>query len=485
MTNQKVSVPGVQTDSIANFVSGAGTYQDATMHARPVGMEGRLGQDELDNLYQYNDIARRIVDEKVEDALRNEFIVRYMDTNEIVEIPDNLNILEPVADAAKWGRAFGEGYVLMVEEYECDLSEPYVPGQSSRIVNLIDFDLEEVSPIEWNGKPQEPGYGDPSMYEIHPHTNASFDVALPAVHRSRLLRFSGNRLPRRLRSQQEDQHDSVLQVVWDALRRFLSTEQGIALLVQRFEQATISIAGLASVLAAEDGEMLIQRRMRIMHQSLTTLHAALVDKDAGEEYSRQYGSVQGLDTVWDRMANSVSKAAKMPMTLLFGLSAGGLSSDDEAGKANWRKQVTQYQMQDLGPQLTWLFYCITGRPVWIEWPAADETTPKEEAEIDKLHAEADAIRIGLGIYDALEVRDRLIQAGKLVIQAGPPPDPTPIDPAFVESDPLFLDDEDPLFSGIPPEDDDFESELFGTGATAPIDDLNLDEPVAFNEDLLL
>lgn len=443
-------------DSIANYLTRLGVYgEDPGTTGRP-SIAGRLNSWELDALYLKNDLARRIVDELVEDAIRGGFKVRDWTTNELVfeaaprpdddddsdddsdddqdtatdalhneeaEDDDPLDIPQILDEACKTGRLYGGSHVLIVND-DGDLEAPLDPANAGTIYNLIVLDRWEAQPVSYVTDPRDKRFARPEIFYICPAHNGGAPVAQPRVHHTRMLRFDGNKLPRRLRIENDDYNDSVLQVVWDVLRNFNSTEQAIATIVQRFETVSIEIAGLNEALtSADDGHDLIQQRMDLIHRSLSMLNAALLDADSGEKYNRQYATVTGLDTIWDRLAHSVAKAARMPMTQLFGMSPSGLSTDDEAGRANWRKQVASYQKDQLRPRLEYLFRLMNGgKRVYVEFPPLDESTAMEAAEIEKLNAETEQIRITLGVQSREEVRRDLIDAGKLVDRPGMEPE---------------------------------------------------------------
>jgi hypothetical protein len=201
----------------------------------------------------------------------------------------------------------------------------------------------------------------------------------------------------------------VLQAVWEVLRNFCQTESAIANIVQRFETATVSIAGLADIMQHDEGAEMIRERVELIQRTISMINAAVVDADAGEKYERKFATVNGLDTIWDRLAHSVSKAAQMPMTQLFGMSPSGLSSDDESGKANWRKQVSAYREDQLRDNLATYYAHLAGGPVDVEFPALDETTAREEAEIEKLRSEARANYVNAGVLGPSDVREKLAE----------------------------------------------------------------------------
>jgi hypothetical protein len=438
-------MPSATHDSIANYLTRQGVYGvDPGTTSRP-SLTGRLSERDIQCLYLSEDLARRIVDEIVDDAIRGGFRARDWRTNEMVyeaqprpehsadeEDPDfgpedePLDIPGVLDEVCKAARLYGTAHALIVNG-DSDMSTPLDPQNAGEIFNLIALDRWECTPETYVVDPRNKRFARPETFYVTPTNNGGTVFQSPRVHYSRLIRFDGNKLPRRMRLENDDSNDSVLQVVWDALRRFLDTETAIATIVQRFETASIKIGGLNEALTSDDeGHDLIQQRMDLIHRSMSMLNAALLDADAGEEYQRAYASVTGLDTIWDRLAHSVAKAAKMPMTQLFGMSPSGLSTDDEAGRANWRKQVASYQKDQLRPRLEYLFSILNGgQRVYVEFPPLDESTAKEAAEIDKMRAETEQIRIGTGVQSREEVREDLKDEGKIVDR----PDMEPEDPA--------------------------------------------------------
>lgn len=387
------------TDSIANYLTRIGTNDDPVMNARPE-LGTRLTQGELEALYLTNDLAIRIIEELVDDALRGGFTVMSEDGNTPIVAPRKHKFLERLERVAKDGRAYGEAALILIPASGADLWVPAEPGEE--IASLIEVDRFELEPRTWNEDMLSEHFNEPELYQISPRTRGvAKGLGSPLVHRSRVILLPGQRLGRRLREEtNEGHHDSVLQAVWGALSRFIQTEQGIATTVARFEQSTMSIAGLAAVLSSPAGGEMVAKRLDLINRSLSALNAALIDADAGEKYERKFATVTGLDTLWDRLAHSVAKAARMPMTQLFGMSPSGLSTDDESGRANWRKQVASYRDKILGPAIEMYYEHLNGgAPVEIRWSAIEETTPSQEAEIASKRANARQIYAAHGLLE--------------------------------------------------------------------------------------
>jgi len=252
------------------------------------------------------------------------------------------------------------------------------------------------------------------------------------VHYTRLLFFFGDPIPKYLEVLTDGFPASILQAAWPAIRRFVELEQGIASAVARFETATYSISGLGSLLANADGEELIHRRMQLVHQTISAINAVVLDADAGEQFTRNYATLSGLDTIWDRYAHSAAKAMIEPMTQVFGMSPSGLSTDDESGRANWRKHVQAYQDRELRPALERYYTMVNGgKPVRIVFKEFNELTPQQEADMAVKKATARNIygnlRLGNGpVLTDPRFTDVLIEDGLL---------PRKFSPAITEVNP--------------------------------------------------
>lgn len=380
----------------------------------------RLEPHELDILYLQNDLAGIIVDEIVEDALRNGFTVDMLDGTdpEVGAELERLDAIVKLSRAAKWGRLYGAGYVLMVLDDGLDLAAPVEPSRVRRVMGLVELDRWEVEPVRWQNDVTLPEFGEPDLYQVSPQSQgAAGGNVTTTVHASRLLRFGGTALPRHLRAQNDGHDDSVLQRPWDAIRRFCEIESGMARIVQSFERATISVSGLASVMADTEGEQLLTARMELLSRSISMINAVLLDADAGEQYERSSSSVAGLPELRDRFAESVAKAARMPQTILFGTAPEGLNTDGESGIQAWHKRVHAYQEKVLQPELERLIALLLPHDAdladWdIAWAALDEPTELEVAELRHKVAETDAIYLDRGVRSPDQVaRSRDGEAG--------------------------------------------------------------------------
>lgn len=377
VTNKVKSL--VRFDAIKNTLSGIGTYGDKGTSSRPT-TDNWLDDLEIDVLYATNDLARRIVDEVVDDATKGGWAVTDAESGAEVEAPTAHKIEKRVNSAGKKGRLKGIGAIIMVpDDAQADMSRPMSPDEE--VANLLVVERNELSEYAYGTDPREDTFGEAVQYLISPD-NEGGRVYSPVVHASRMLIFEGDELPERIEALNQGFPASVLQTTWPPIQRFTELEQNIATIIAGFETATYSISGLASVLSDADGEELLSKRVRLIQETISSINAVVLDSDAGEDYRRNYANLNGLDTIWDRFAHSTAKAARMPMTQLFGMSPSGQSTDDESGRANWRKTIRSYQRNVLTPLLSRYYEILNdGRPVKIVYGNLAELTPQQEADV--------------------------------------------------------------------------------------------------------
>ena len=425
-----MSSPDVNKDSIRNYLTGIGTSDDPTTAGRP-SLRGRLSRQEIDNAFLQNDLARRIVEEIIIDSLRGGLPkLVYQDDGEPVKLGfmEERRIINKVRRAGVEGRLTGGGHILAITDDTDDLSQPLNWENPPKLQSSLVLSKYEATATRIGNNATGQDFRNTKYYAVHPH-GTFVEGRHPNVHRSRLISFRGNELPKRLQDRNNYYDDSVLQNVWTAISNFLQSEQALVNIINRFETATIAIAGLKDIQSEDDGEELVRRRMEMLHQSLSILNAALIDADAGEEYSRSFANVQGLDDLWDRLASSVARAARMPMTQLFGEDSAGIRGDNEAGAKGWRKQVNEYRVDNLLVPIVKIVTLHFGRrvrPVTDEegryvWDYEEVPKPVDRARIQRMKAQKINDLLDRNVIDREEARI-LMGGGTIDWEGDPPPE---------------------------------------------------------------
>lgn len=375
-----------QQDSIVNFATGAGTSIDPSVQGIVALSDHtyRLSPPEIDWLYTHSDLIRRICDTVVTDAWQSGYQAVDSETGEAVADPHGFD--SAYKKACMYARRTGVGAVFLWTDTDPKTwIDPLDP--SEEFVRFLPLEREEIPTVGdiQNGWDDQEYFGQPEHYGITPIIkDQTLDEVL--VHPSRLFFARGEEVPKALASLNDGWDDSIIQQVYGAVSRFLQTEMGITNIVVRFEIATMAIAGLEEVLSTVDGPLLLRERMELNQRTAGMYNAVIVDAEAGEEYTRKFASLQGLDTAWDRMAHSVAKAARMSMTRLFGMAPSGLATDDQSGRANWRIEIQSYRSDKVEGGLLAYYRRYLGRTVDIVWSKIEELTEADEAKLEKERA---------------------------------------------------------------------------------------------------
>jgi len=393
----------LNNDGLVNPQTGLGTKEDSSIFT-DIQLSKWLTQNELEVLYIQNDLARQIVSEVVREAMRDGWTVKTKSGGEKVEAPDHLDVRRILLRTGVLGRLFGGSHVWLVDG-DRDFTEPV-----DELDNIVPLTRWEAEPSEWEADPSDPNFTQPSKFQVSIN-KTGVSTTSKEVAQENLVYFAGHEMHDEFYFGDDYYDVSVLQAVWPPLKRFDQIEGSIAELVQSFEQSTFSIEGLDDILQDKEGRKLLEERVEIIQKSLSNIKAAIIDKSKGEEYERSFASVNGLDTLWDRFAHSVARAAKQPMTRLFGMSPSGLATDDKSGRVNWRKEVSTYRKTYVRPAVEKIYSVIAGEPVEVDFPPLDETTSEEQAKVDKTEAQAAKVLVSSGVMERDEVRDYLHDKG--------------------------------------------------------------------------
>ncbi len=190
-----------------------------------------------------------------------------------------------------------------------------------------------AAPVPTTGKRPAPGSG---------------NLAAISVHESRIIRFDGMLTDVLSRQKLAGWTYSVLQPVYDTLRRFnLSFDSTVNLLADA-QQAVFKIKGLEEKLSFNEAQL--HARMQLVDLMRSTARAVMIDAE-GEEFKREPTSFAGMADVLDRVMLLVSADADMPLTELFGRSPAGLNATGESDTRKWYDTIATEQSGELEPKV--------------------------------------------------------------------------------------------------------------------------------------
>lgn len=411
-----------RADSILNSLSGLGGAYDKGTTARPDTTRFPLNFAELTTLYRFNGYAQRFIDIVPADATRKGWkVIDDTDQADLMQgETDRLLVVERFREALQWARLYGGATILivvdevippeLVDNPRAVLQRPLDPASLRAVLNLVVLDPSEAQPFNYEGNPRSRRFREPRTWMVSPNAHAleSGMAGGQIVHHSRILYFPGRRLPNSIRLTNRGFDDSVLDSVWDAIRNKTSIDQAAANLAQELKLNVLKIEGLANLNTSDQAD-LFTLRMKAIAQSKSLINTILVGE--GEEFQTTATTFTGFDQLDSNAKEALAAAVGMPITLLFGEAPSGLNTDGESGRSMWANVIASYQADRLREPLDYLYTLLYAAELgptggmepesWsVEFNSLDELTTKQRADIELLHAQADAIRVQTAILPA-------------------------------------------------------------------------------------
>lgn len=365
-----------------NLLTGIGTSSDRRRSSSPADPVV-LTTTQMSNLYRSGGLAKRVVDTKVNDALRHWFRVSGDDEDKLKTRIEEVSLQPKFMSAAKQARLYGGTIMLMVFDDNQELYVPVNPKRTNKILSLVVFNRSRVhiTSTDLQTDVRKPGYLEPESYLVTP----VLEGTQFRVHSSRVVRFDGERVPWNDYSRNGYWHDSTLQTAYEPLRQLGAVLDSCEFITEQYVLNVFKMDGLVDVMRAKDGSSVIKNRMDALDKSLHVANTFLCD--TSEEMEKVVSSVSGLSEIVDQFKDSLCASTGYPVTKLFGTSPGGLNATGESDISHYDDDVKAYQATDLQwklePILKYLWNDAGGEPEqWsIVWNPLRQPTPNEEAEL--------------------------------------------------------------------------------------------------------
>lgn len=386
----------LHADAWANVATGIGGPKDKSSGFRFSGAYIGSAWNLLEDLYEQDHIAGRIVDAVPEAVFANGTKFECADPRAKEAILDTLDELEAedaIDQAMRWERLYGGAAIFVGTDDERRFDQPLEPAAVRKVLYLHVFDRWELQPSRFYDDPRHPKFGRPSHYRVSPmDSHAPREWARVSVHESRLIIFGGQITTKRKLIEEQYWGQSVLVRSYNAIKQYGGSMASVLALMADASQGVYKIKGLMNIIQGGNEASLLTR-MKAQERIRSAMNAILLDAE-GESYERVAQPLTELGNLVDRFMINVASAANMPATEIFGRSAAGLNATGENDTRSWYKQIEKVQRKSAkkayerllrlvmrsakGPTKgqepeSWKF---TFPPVW-------SPTPKESAEIKK------------------------------------------------------------------------------------------------------
>ena len=418
---------GARMDAFFNTVTGQGVL--GKDHALQAGFERsrQITPREYNALYEESPLFARMVDEIPKDATRNWISIKgAADAGDdddygtlMLDAMKALKLKQKMRQALRAKRLDGGAALILGAN---DGLEPWEPLDLDRVQSLDYVNVVtrwEIQPADRDNNPASPTFREPLAYQFT-GTAASTE----RVHHSRVIRMRGivaTECP--LWQTLGDQFSNLYwgvplaQQVWEILRGFTSAYSSVEGALKTLNEAVFGIKNLTQILAGEDGKANLTARLEFVRYCASQYNAVLYEP-GDESYERRASVVTGLEGILAKEMELLAAASGMPVTKLFGLAPGGLSTDNESGNRNWNAIISDEQQDELVPALERIAAIMfhaklgpTGGKVPERWSVSclplDEPDEAEDATTRKTEADTDQVLILNEVITSAEARSRL------------------------------------------------------------------------------
>ena len=319
----------------------------------------------LENVYAANPIAQKIVNLVCEYALLNLWRFEFSDVERETalklqdEVRDKIDpiyrtqILVP--EAARWGRLYGDCYMVLNIKDGRHPSKPINEDNIQKIEWIENFTPGEVFVLnhDWQMGSR---YLEPEFYSL-----ATYGARyVSKIHSSRVIRFRGIPLPRFLYVSNRFVNNSAIMPCYEALSAYSLAIEAAALAIIEYSQVVYKIKGLSSMVKRGKMGLLIKRFQQI-DDSKSIARSVVMDADS-EGFDRVSGRFSGISEIIEKLEKFLVATSKIPHNLLFSEAAGHnktmMASQGDSEWTEWQSTVFSYQRDFLARPLERLYRLI-------------------------------------------------------------------------------------------------------------------------------
>ena len=355
-------------------------------------------------------IARRIVCAPAEDIVKTwPKITSDIDPEDLTRIDRVIrrtNTRSKVREAIERARLFGgAGALIAVKNQDKELDQPLELDSMGihDYAGLITFDRwSGISPTgdvcDDLNRPLD--FGHSEFYEVRVKGGDSFKV-----HNSRILRFSGPRMPEPENSAYQDWGISVLAPVIQTIQGYDTLTSNALSLSFRANILGMKAPDLASMMSGlsmnQNAAQKFEQRMQRFNEMLSNQSLALLEKD-GELSQTQY-SFAGLSDMMQMWQLAISGAAKIPVTRLWGRTYSGLGQAGDGDEKIYEETISTESDVTLRPALEKLYPVLCMSELGevpddldLLFPSIRVLDDKEKAELAKAVVDTAVVALNAG-----------------------------------------------------------------------------------------
>ena len=397
-------IMNIADSTLVNLVSKLGTSRDKASHDQ-FAWHVPKSVFELDNLYESNGTASKIIDKPVQDMFRQGYYFEGIAGEDLQQLDDEIDRLSidvHLNRAMRLSRLHGKSYILLAADSDLPLMMPLSDNDTLSYITTLSVS-QLVAGSEMRPASEANGYYDkPVYYRLQKSMGGT---AGSIVHHSRIIEVVWG------------DGKSVMERIHDELLRFASVNANAASLVHEAKIDIIKTPELANQI--QNNTESILKRFALVGMLKGNNGTVLLDKE--EDYQSKTYNFSGLPDLMQEFSVQLASVADIPYTVLFGRSPAGMNATGEHDLKNYYDTVGSYQRDYERPVLRRLIKIISNyllpkgvnpklvfSPLW----QLDELTL---SQIEKNNAERDETYLNLGIVTEAQTAKQLVEQGTYTV----------------------------------------------------------------------
>lgn len=279
----------------------------------------------LSEMYVEKGLIQTVVDLPVDDALRGgiEIHTKQLSEEDIqelqIEIERQGDIVE-VGQGMKWNRLFGgAGIIIMTEQ------DPKTPLDVKAITEdtQLEFRAVDMWELFYDKQNAEGGYDASIADEKFDFYNYYGQV----IHKSRIIRLKGLKAPSFVRPKLRGWGFSVVEGIVESINQYWKNQNVTFEVMDEFKVDIFKLDGLVNTLLMPEGTNKVKERVQLANQQKNFQNAIVLDNK--DDYQSKQLAFSGLSEIMTGTRMQLASDLRMPLTKLFGISAGGFSSGED------------------------------------------------------------------------------------------------------------------------------------------------------------
>jgi len=306
----------------------------------------------LTTLYRNSWITKRIINTVATDMTKNGIKInsdlKPEELDKITRAIGRTKLQSQLKEAVSWGRLYGgAGAIILLKGQDDILDKPIdydaiLPGDYA---GLLVFDRwSGIYPLngEYVEDIESVDFGLPKYYQVQTDRQGALKV-----HHSRVLRFIGDELPRWEKTSEMDWGASVMEAVFDELKKRDNTSWNIAQLMFMAHTKVRKIDSLRQIMQQgnEAAQADLYNTLQAQNALLSNTGTQVID--AEDDYNAISYTFSGINDVYECFMMDVCGASGIPMTKLYGRSPAGLNATGDSDLQNYYEMIKEKQEDHL------------------------------------------------------------------------------------------------------------------------------------------